>query len=73
MGRPKKIDWKGRAAVLLKREMEEREISYSELAERLGSNRVGVTNKINRGAFGTVFLLQCLEAMDVKVLRLGEE
>ena len=32
-----------------------------------------LTNKINRGRFSTMFLLQCLEAIDCKVLRVSDD
>ena len=74
--RPK--DWAAVSKRLLKAELVKRGINYQQLAEQL--ERLGVTyttdnltNKINRGKFSTIFLLQCLEAIDCKVLRLGDE
>jgi hypothetical protein len=75
MKRLKKIDWNDRATALLKREMKENGVTYSDLAERLAkvgvtTNRVTLINKINRGVFVTVFFLQALEAIGVSTLRL---
>lgn len=71
-------EWAALSKGLLKAELVRRGISYQQLGERL--ERIGVryttenlTNKINRGKFSTIFLLQCLEAIECKVLRLGDE
>jgi hypothetical protein len=70
------IDWQARAKALLKAELKRRNIGYRELAERL--EKIGVheternlANKISRGGFSTVFLLQCLEAIGATRLDLG--
>jgi hypothetical protein len=70
MRRPSKVDWNERATALIKREMKETGVSYTELAERLGSSRVTITNKVNRGVFVTAWFLQAMDAMKVKTLRL---
>lgn len=71
-------DWAALSKGLLKAELVKRGINYQQLAERL--EKLGVqyttenlTNKINRGKFSTMFLLQCLEAIDCKVLRVSDE
>lgn len=71
-------DWAALSKGLLKAELVKRGIGYQQLAKLL--EKVGVryttenlTNKINRGRFSTVFLLQCLEAIDCKVLRVADE
>lgn len=71
-------DWAALSKGLLKAELVKRGISYQQLAERL--EKLGVqyttenlTNKVNRGKFSTMFLLQCLEAIECKVLRLADE
>jgi hypothetical protein len=68
-------DWEERAKGLLKAELKRRGVTYNELVERLA--RIGVTdreenirNKMARGKFTAVFLLQCLEAIGAKELRL---
>lgn len=72
---PKPADWEARAKSLLKAELKRRSVTYAELAERLA--RIGIAesepnirNKIARGGFTAQFLLQCLEAVGAKELRL---
>jgi hypothetical protein len=67
------IEWRARATALLKREMRARGVTYAELEERLGSNRVAVTTKIQRGVFVASWFLRTLDALGVKTLRLGDE
>jgi hypothetical protein len=71
----KAVDWEERAKGLLKAELKRRGVTYNQLVEKLG--RIGVTeaepnvrNKLARGKFTAVFLLQCLEALGAKELRL---
>ena len=68
-------DWSVRAKNLLRAELKRRGITYAELAKRL--NAIGLTenernigNKISRGSFSAVFLLQCLHVIEAEVLRL---
>lgn len=70
--------WTARSRGLLKAELVKRGISYKELGGRLRTLGVtytteSLTNRINRGRFSAVFLLQCLEAVDCSVLRLKDE
>jgi hypothetical protein len=71
-------NWNLLAKGLLKAEMAKRDFTFAQLTELLG--RVGiretpenVTNKVNRGRFSAAFFLQCLKAMNCKVLRLTDE
>jgi hypothetical protein len=69
--------WRPRAKGILKAELARRELTYSDLADRLAQigvqeNRRNLTNKINRGEFGAEFLLQCLAAMNVTTLHLED-
>ena len=71
-------DWAALSKGLLKAELVKRGIDYQQLAERLAKLGVqykteNLTNKVNRGKFSTMFLLQCLEAIDCKVLRVSDE
>jgi hypothetical protein len=71
-------DWAALSKGLLKAELVRRGIGYQQLAERLELLGVtytteNLTNKVNRGKFSTMFLLQCLEAIDCKVLRISDE
>ena len=68
-------DWEARAKGLLKAELKRRGVTYSQLVERLAD--IGVTeaepnirNKLSRGKFTATFMLQCLEAIGAKDLRL---
>jgi hypothetical protein len=68
-------DWEARAKGLLKAELKRRGVTYAQLAERLAG--LGITeaepnirNKLARGKFSAVFMLQCLEAIGAKELRL---
>ncbi|MGD0865947.1 MAG: DUF6471 domain-containing protein [Rhizomicrobium sp.] len=50
-------------------------MTYAQLAEKLGEigiseTDVNIRNKIARGGFTAVFLIQCLEAIGVKELRI---
>ena len=72
---PEPADWEARAKGLLKAELKRRGVTYADLAERLAG--IGVTesepnirNKIARGSFTAQFLLQCMEAIGAKELRL---
>lgn len=67
--------WQDRVKGLLKAELKRRNIGYRELAERLNGLGVeetdrNIANKISRGGFSAVFLVQCLEAMGAKEIRL---
>lgn len=71
----KEIDWTARVKGLLKAELKRRDIGYRELAERLAKlgvqdNERNIANKIARGSFTAVFLLQCLEAIGANKVRL---
>ena len=62
---------------MLKAEMKRRNLSYRDLAERLGERGVTETeanlrNKISRGGFTAAFFIQCLEAIGCQTLRLSE-
>lgn len=71
------IDWTARAKGLLKAELKRRDIGYRELAEKLAAIGVhdserNIANKISRGGFTAVFLLQCMEAIGVSSLQLRD-
>lgn len=64
------IDWEGRVKGLLKAELKRRNISYAQLVERLAEIGVKETepnlrNKLSRGKFTAVFLMQALAAIGV--------
>lgn len=68
-------DWEDQAKGLLKAELKRRNVSYAQLVDKLAEIGVNesepnVRNKLSRGKFTAVFLLQCLEAIGVGDLRL---
>lgn len=70
--------WDDKVKALLKAELKRRNVSYLELVDRLKTVGVhetepNVRNKIARGKFTAVFLLQCMEAIGVRTLRLKDD
>lgn len=68
-------EWQARTKALLKAELKRKNVGYRELAERLAAMGVhdserNIANKISRGGFTAVFMLQCLEAIGSQSLRL---
>ncbi|WP_046862112.1 DUF6471 domain-containing protein [Microvirga massiliensis] len=68
-------DWQERTKNLLKAELKRRGVSYRDLAERLEAlgvreTEANIKNKISRGGFTAVFLLQVLTAIGAKEIRL---
>ena len=68
-------DWEDQAKGLLKAELKRRNVSYAQLVEKLAEIGVvdsepNVRNKLSRGKFTAVFLLQCLTAVGANELRL---
>jgi uncharacterized protein DUF6471 len=66
-------DWRAKVRGLLKAELKRRNLSYADLAERLGTigvkdNERNISNKISRGSFTAVFFLQCLEVVGCKTI-----
>ncbi|PYE84796.1 DUF6471 domain-containing protein [Pseudoroseicyclus aestuarii] len=67
---PGQTDWERRAANLLKAELKRQGVTYAQLAERIGDKEANVRNKLSRGKFSAAYLLQSLEAVGAKELRL---
>lgn len=70
-------EWTGDVKRLLRAEMTRRGVTYDQLAEKLAAigvndSSVNIRNKVARGKFTAVFLVQCLEAMGCRSLRLSE-
>jgi hypothetical protein len=70
--------YEAKAKNLLRGELKRRGVTYAQLAEKLAAIGVKETdrnlnNKISRGGFTAAFLIQCLEAIGCKTLRLDEE
>ncbi len=71
-------EWQARVKGILKAELKRRNMSYRQLAERLEAMGIheterNINNKISRGGFTAVFLLQCMEAIGAKTLHLAED
>jgi hypothetical protein len=71
-------DWKAIAKGLIKAELRRRNLSYADLAEKLSpigikDNERNISNKISRGTFTATFFIQCMEAIGVKTIHLGDE
>lgn len=65
-------EWVARVKGMLRAEMSRRQVTYDQLAERLAAlgvkdTAVNLRNKVARGGFSAVFLIQCLAAMGCEV------
>lgn len=74
---PHEIDWTAKVKGLLKSELKRRNVTYSQLIEKLAEigvkdTEVNIRNKIARGGFTAVFMIQCLSAIGANVVRLDE-
>lgn len=70
--------WEERVKTLLKVELKRQNVTYAELAGKLADIGVmdsepNIRNKISRGKFTAVFLIQCLEAIGVGSVRLSQD
>lgn len=68
-------EWEARVKGLLKAELKRRNVSYGQLVDKLAAIGVvdsepNIRNKLSRGKFTAVFMLQCLEAIGTTSLRL---
>ena len=68
-------EWEERVKTLLKVELKRKNITYAELCGKLADIGVmdsepNIRNKISRGKFTAVFLVQCLTAIGVESVRL---
>ena len=69
------VEFETRAKNLLKAELKRKGVTYAALAEKLAAIGVmdsepNIRNKLSRGKFTAVFLIQCLEAIGSTSLRL---
>ena len=71
-------NWQVKVKGILKAELKRRDLSYRDLAKKLG--RIGVkdserniSNKIARGSFTAVFFVQCMEAIGCRTIHLEDE
>lgn len=68
-------EWEAKVKGLLKGELKRRNITYAQLVDKLSALGVSETepnvrNKLARGKFTAVFLLQCLKAIGAESVRL---
>lgn len=69
-------DWEDQVKGLLKAELKKRGVTYAQLVGKLAEIGVmdsepNIRNKLARGKFTAVFLVQCLEAIGASSLRLS--
>lgn len=67
--------WKNRAKGVLKAEISRRNLNYIEISARLEAMGIhespqNISNKIGRGTFGAIFMLQILDAIGCTELHL---
>ena len=73
----KEKEWEDQVKGLLKAELKRRNVTYAELVGKLADLGVmdsepNIRNKISRGKFTAVFLVQCLEAIGASTVRLSD-
>lgn len=69
---PVNAKFEAEAQKFLREAIKERGVTIEELTERLAELGVhmsagGVANKISRGGFSSAFLLQCIDALDMRL------
>ena len=69
--------WEAQVKGLLKAELKRRNVTYRDLSARLEAMGVHETernlnNKISRGGFSAVFLIQCLAAAGCQTVQISE-
>ncbi len=67
--------WDARVKAILKSELKRKGVTYGQLVDKLAAVGVketepNIRNKLARGKFTAVFLLQCLDAIGCESLRL---
>lgn len=72
-----KIDWVVKAKGLIKSEIKKKNMTYEQLSiklESMGINETpeNINNKINRGKFSAVFLIQVLSAIETKKINIED-
>ena len=70
-------DWSEQVKGMLKAELKRRNVTYEGLARRLREIGVddapeNIANKISRGKFTAVFMVQCLEAVGCATLKITD-
>ena len=75
---PDQPEWDARVKKLLKAALKRRNVTYKDLTVRLEAMGVhetepNIRNKLARGKFTAVFLIQCLAAAGCQTLRISED
>ena len=70
-----KVEWEKEIKGILKSELARRGMTYDELCKKLEGIGVSekpenINNKINRGTFSAIFLVQCLKAIGCENLKI---
>ena len=70
-------DWSEQVKGMLKAELKRRNVTYEGLARRLREIGIddapeNIANKISRGKFTAVFMVQCLEAVGCATLKITD-
>jgi microsomal dipeptidase-like Zn-dependent dipeptidase len=70
-------EWEKKVQTLLKVEILKRNLTYKQVSEKLAEIGVAesepnIRNKLARGTFSAVFLVQCLEAIGCRSLQLSD-
>lgn len=70
-------DWEALVKGLLKSELKKRNVTYAQLVDKLAAIGVkesepNIRNKLARGKFTAVFLIQCLSAIGCESLRVSD-
>jgi 3-mercaptopyruvate sulfurtransferase SseA len=68
-------EWQEKVKGILKAELKRRNVSYRDLSQKLEAMGIeeserNINNKISRGGFSAVFLIQALTAIGVKEVRI---
>jgi Domain of unknown function (DUF6471) len=71
------VDWTAKVKGLLKAELKRRNVTYGQLVEKLAEigvreTEVNIRNKIARGGFTAVFMVQCFMAVGSVAIRLDD-
>lgn len=71
-------DWQTTVKGILKAELKRRDLSYKDLADKLGEiglqdSERNIANKIARGSFTAVFFVQCLYAIGCRTIHLNKD
>ena len=71
-------EWQDRVRGIIKGELARRHVSYKELAERLAEvgiheTEANIANKLSRGSFTAVWLVQVMDVIGCRVIRLDDD